>query len=302
MVQQGVEQRPVGVPGGRMHDQPGRLVQHQDVLVLVDHLQRDVLRLPFALGLLFGLQFEHGPGMDDVTRAQHGTVDGEPTILDPAGQAGTGMLGKQLGGDLIQALTTEIEGHLGAHLDGLRGVCGHGGLRAGEPFGSALSLCLNTASLSRRTGAPIITGRLCARQPAVTGTQAAMQVKHLLLIAILALTAACSSNEPVDENLGEVELYQQAQADLDNKGYTNAIAKLKALESRYPFGRFAEQAQLELIYAYYRNVEPEAARAAADRFIRLHPQHPNVDYAYYLKGLASFDRTVAWWRASCRWT
>ena len=91
-------------------------------------------------------------------------------------------------------------------------------------------------------------------------------------------------------NLGEVELYQQAQADLDNKSYTSAISKLKALESRYPFGRFAEQAQLELIYAYYRNAEPEAARSAAERFIRLHPQHPNVDYAYYLKGLASFDQ------------
>lgn len=50
-----------------------------------------------------------------------------------------------------------------------------------------------------------------------------MQVKHLLLIAIFALTAACSSNETVDENLGEVELYQQAQADLDNKSYTSAI-------------------------------------------------------------------------------
>ncbi|HAQ73354.1 outer membrane protein assembly factor BamD [Stutzerimonas nitrititolerans] len=117
-----------------------------------------------------------------------------------------------------------------------------------------------------------------------------MQVKHLLLIAIFALTAACSSNETISENLGETELYQQAQADLDNKSYTSAITKLKTLESRYPFGRFAEQAQLELIYAYYRNMEPEAARSSAERFIRLHPQHPNVDYAYYLKGLASFDQ------------
>ncbi|MGQ7959159.1 outer membrane protein assembly factor BamD [Pseudomonas sp. SP16.1] len=118
-----------------------------------------------------------------------------------------------------------------------------------------------------------------------------MQVKHLLLIAILALTAACSSKQPeVDENLSEVELYQQAQADLDNRSYTSAVSKLKALESRYPFGRYAEQAQLELIYAYYKNVEPEAAKSAAERFIRLHPQHANVDYAYYLKGLASFDQ------------
>ncbi|GAB6388212.1 outer membrane protein assembly factor BamD [Stutzerimonas marianensis] len=117
-----------------------------------------------------------------------------------------------------------------------------------------------------------------------------MQVKHLLLIAILALTAACSSKETISENLGEAELYQQAQADLDDRSFTSAINKLKALESRYPFGRFAEQAQLELIYAYYRNSEPEAARSSAERFIRLHPQHPNVDYAYYLKGLASFDQ------------
>ncbi|WP_300655454.1 outer membrane protein assembly factor BamD [Pseudomonas sp.] len=117
-----------------------------------------------------------------------------------------------------------------------------------------------------------------------------MQVRHLLLIAILALTAACSSKDVLDENLSESELYQQAQSDLDSKSYTSAVAKLKALESRYPFGRYAEQAQLELIYAYYKNVEPEAARSAAERFIRLHPQHANVDYAYYVKGLASFDQ------------
>ncbi|MEG2793508.1 MAG: outer membrane protein assembly factor BamD, partial [Pseudomonas sp.] len=53
-----------------------------------------------------------------------------------------------------------------------------------------------------------------------------MQVKHLLLIAILALTAACSSKEVVDENLSEAELYQQAQTDLDNNSFTSATAKL----------------------------------------------------------------------------
>lgn len=118
-----------------------------------------------------------------------------------------------------------------------------------------------------------------------------MQARHLLLIAIIGLTAACSSKkEVVDENLSEVELYQQAQKDLDNTDYNAATAKLKALDSRYPFGRYADQAQLELIFANYKNSEPEAAKAAAERFIRLHPQHPNVDYAYYLKGLTSFDQ------------
>ena len=141
-----------------------------------------------------------------------------------------------------------------------------------------LRIALNADSLATWWAQAV--GDFCAEQ-------------HLLLIAILALTAACSSTkEVVDENLSEVELYQQAQADLDNHSYTSATAKLKALESRYPFGRYADQAQLELIYAYYKNSEPEAAKSAAERFIRLHPQHPNVDYAYYLKGLTSFDQDV----------
>ncbi|SEL45219.1 outer membrane protein assembly factor BamD [Atopomonas hussainii] len=117
-----------------------------------------------------------------------------------------------------------------------------------------------------------------------------MPVNKLLLIAALALIAACSSKTVIDENLTENELYAQAQEDLGSSRYSTAIEKLKALESRYPFGRYAEQAQLELIYAYFKSVEPEAARAAADRFIRLHPQHPSVDYAYYIKGLSSFEQ------------
>jgi outer membrane protein assembly factor BamD len=116
-----------------------------------------------------------------------------------------------------------------------------------------------------------------------------MHLRHLLLIALFTLLGACASKD-IDENLSETALYQQAQTDLEKRSYSAAVSKLKALESRYPFGRYAEQAQLELIYAYYKNLEPEAVRASADRFIRLHPQHTNVDYAYYMKGLASFDQ------------
>ena len=116
-----------------------------------------------------------------------------------------------------------------------------------------------------------------------------MHLRHLLFIALFTLLGACAS-KGIDENLSETALYQQAQTDLDKNSYSAAVSKLKALESRYPFGRYAEQAQLELIYAYYKNMEPEAVRASADRFIRLHPQHANVGYAYYMKGLASFDQ------------
>jgi len=118
-----------------------------------------------------------------------------------------------------------------------------------------------------------------------------MSIKHLLLTVFLILLAACSSNKSSDDDsISEAELYQQAQTALDNNNYSIAAEKLKSLESRYPFGHFAEQAQLEIIYAYYKNGNAEAARGAAERFIRLHPQHPGVDYALYLKGMTSFEQ------------
>jgi outer membrane protein assembly factor BamD len=170
----------------------------------------------------------------------------------------------------------------------IEGMFGNGG-RAGFGFTGTLVVKYGVFAPGRSGGAHHNRTALL-KTAAIPGTHATMQVKHLLLIAILALHAACSSNEVLDENLSESELYQRAQEDLNNSSYTTAITKLKALESRYPFGRYAEQSQLELIYANYKNAEPEAARAAADRFIRLHPQHANVDYAYYVKGLASFDQ------------
>lgn len=112
----------------------------------------------------------------------------------------------------------------------------------------------------------------------------------MLLILLATLLGACSGDgDEVDmiAESGEQQIYEQAQRYLDSRSFDLAISALQALESRYPFGRFAEQAQLEMIYAHYGAYEPEAAIEAADRFIRLHPQHPSVDYAYYMKGLAT---------------
>ena len=86
----------------------------------------------------------------------------------------------------------------------------------------------------------------------------------------------------------EEQFYQVALRQLNAQNFRAAIATYQALEARFPFGRFATQAQIELVYAYYRNGDAEAAIAAADRFIRLNPEDPNVDYAYYMKGLSSF--------------
>jgi outer membrane protein assembly factor BamD len=93
-----------------------------------------------------------------------------------------------------------------------------------------------------------------------------------------------------DINATEQLLYRNVQRSLRAGNYQQAVQDLGRLEARFPFGRYAEQAQLELIYAHYMGFNPDAARSAADRFIRLHPQHPNIDYAYYLKGLAAYNR------------
>lgn len=113
-------------------------------------------------------------------------------------------------------------------------------------------------------------------------------VKHGLMILLVGLLAACASDPDKEQESSEKQIYDQAQEHLENDNYTLAVKNLQLLESRFPFGPYAEQAQLEIIYAHYRSLEPEAAIAAADRFIRLHPQHPNVDYAYYMRGLSNY--------------
>lgn len=109
------------------------------------------------------------------------------------------------------------------------------------------------------------------------------------IFILLLLVSSCSSNEEMpDERLVEKELYDQAQTRLKNGSFSTAILSLEALESRFPFGRYAEQAQAELIYAYYMNSQFEASQSAAERFINLHPRHSHTGYAFYMKGLAAF--------------
>ena len=113
--------------------------------------------------------------------------------------------------------------------------------------------------------------------------------KLLLILFVGFLLQACSSKEDqLDARLLEKELYDTSQARMKSGNFSSAIASLETLESRFPFGRYAEQAQAELIYAYYMNYEFEAARSSAERFINLHPRHPHSAYAYYLRGLSAF--------------
>ena len=119
------------------------------------------------------------------------------------------------------------------------------------------------------------------------------------ILAIIALSLGLSGcgllPEVADETAGwsAQRLYSEAKDNLNEGEYEKAIKLYETLEARYPYGRYAQQAQLEIAYAYYKDEEPISAIAACDRFIKLHPNHPNVDYAYYLKGLANFTEDLS---------
>lgn len=93
--------------------------------------------------------------------------------------------------------------------------------------------------------------------------------------------------------LNAEQLYNKAKEALDDEKYATAIELLETLEARYPFGKYAAQTQLNIAYAYYKNGDYEAAIAAADRFIKINPRNPSVDYAYYLKGLVNYNRGIS---------
>ena len=129
-----------------------------------------------------------------------------------------------------------------------------------------------------------------------------MRFLFLILISMCLLTSGCAYfnsingiSSPSDtlytSGYSEKDFFSAIQEDLKGGFWLTAIDKLRSLESQFPFGDYAEQAQLELIYAHLKAGEHDSAINVAERFIRLHPQHENVDYAYYLKGLSSFVKS-----------
>jgi outer membrane protein assembly factor BamD len=111
----------------------------------------------------------------------------------------------------------------------------------------------------------------------------------LLLALVLAGCGVLPDMNDETRGWSAAKLYAEARDQLNSRNYEKAIQYYQTLESRYPYGRYAQQAQIEIAYAHYKDQDPALAIAAADRFIKLHPNHPNVDYLYYLKGLANFN-------------
>ena len=124
----------------------------------------------------------------------------------------------------------------------------------------------------------------------------------ILFIAFLGIsTQGCDYLKNLDLTESDTDKYTdwdakqfqtEAKKAMEAENYRKAIELYEKLESRYPFGEHAAQMQLDIAYAYFKNDEPDAAIAAADRFIKIHPRNPSVDYAYYLKGLVNYNRSI----------
>ena len=120
----------------------------------------------------------------------------------------------------------------------------------------------------------------------------------MAVTAITLATASCSWLESLDKDptadWSADKLYTEARAALEESNWTDAKDYYTKLEARYPFGTYAQQAQIELIYANWKDGDAAQAVQGADRFLQAYPNHANSDYVMYLKALATLNENDGW--------
>ncbi len=114
----------------------------------------------------------------------------------------------------------------------------------------------------------------------------------LLVLGVSGCTVGVQETDTT-ANWSAEELYDQAREYLLDRGFTAAVDHYEKLLARYPYGPYAEQARMDLAYAYFQDGQPEAALDAIDRFVKLYPLHDHIDYLYYVRGLVHFRRDVS---------
>jgi len=127
-----------------------------------------------------------------------------------------------------------------------------------------------------------------------TGSPTAIRIAILVLLGLALALGGCRKDRDELETISAEDLYLRAKESLDNGAWDRAIAAYKALQTRYPFGRYTEQSMLDLSYCYFKAGAREESLSTLDRFIRTYPAHPSVDYAYYLKGLVNYEENLGY--------
>jgi len=114
----------------------------------------------------------------------------------------------------------------------------------------------------------------------------------VVLATMFAISGCGNKDKYEDDRRTASELYAEAKQSLDRGNWASAARGYRLLQTRYPFGRYTQQSMLDLSYAYYKAGITESALSTLDRFLRTYPAHPNVDYAFYLKGLVNYDQNL----------
>lgn len=115
----------------------------------------------------------------------------------------------------------------------------------------------------------------------------------IAIIAVMSLSACTSVEDEQRElvaNQGAQALYNQAKENLENGNFSAAAQVLSTIDSKFPFGPLSHQVQLDLIYAYYKSGNVDQTLATIDRFIRLNPNHVDVEYALYMRGVVNMEQ------------
>ncbi|MXP56622.1 outer membrane protein assembly factor BamD [Pantoea sp. Mhis] len=110
-------------------------------------------------------------------------------------------------------------------------------------------------------------------------------IRFLLIVTILNLSLISCSNTSSISKLPPSELYNKAQQNLQMGKFRVAIKQLELLSNLYPAGTYYQQSQLDLIYAYYKNLNLLKSQSTIERFMRFNPTHPDIDYVIYMNGL-----------------
>jgi outer membrane protein assembly factor BamD len=123
-------------------------------------------------------------------------------------------------------------------------------------------------------------------------TRSVTALAALLMALALAGCGLFKDKDDLQKDWTAEQFYKAAKEELDNGAWDAAVKMYEKLEAKYPFGRYAQQAQLEVAYAFYKQGETAQCISAIDKFLKLHPNHPSADYALYLKALANFKEDL----------
>lgn len=125
-----------------------------------------------------------------------------------------------------------------------------------------------------------------------------LHLHSLLVITLAGMLVGCTSSKPDVENVSELELHNKARSELESGNIKSSISILETIDKNYPFGPYSQQVQLDLIYAYYKSADFPLTIASIDRFLKLNPTHPNIDWIIYMRGLTNMaqdDNTIQGW-------